>query len=127
LLYKLGRYNEALYVMRQTNDSIYDINIATLLLRLGRDDEAEPYLQQIIQKNKETIYHPDFAALSNDRKYTIILGLMAMYALTNEDYSPLLSELTDANIITEKEADEIRQNGDETIAREIILQSMWPE
>jgi hypothetical protein len=137
-LYMLKRYNEAYDALFQTEDEFYDIYKATLLCRLGRDSEAAPYLQKLININNEGLM--EYEALpANEKnpgeKNFYIQGLMSFYILADRSYESILYELTSRNIIARQEAEVLLDElllpdipqGDIQKAKESILISMWSD
>jgi tetratricopeptide (TPR) repeat protein len=122
LLYKLKRYNEALAVLYQADDEIYDTYKGALLVRLDRKGEAVPLLQNAIHKNKKAVAS---FFLANDKKKLIIQGLIALYILSDIPLESLFVDLVNDEIVTRKEADIFIYNN--SITKEILLNSMWPE
>jgi tetratricopeptide (TPR) repeat protein len=147
LLFKLKRYNEALDALFKTdNDESYDIYIATLFIKLSRSDEADPYVQRLIGRQKKAII--EFMAQANREKDSekikqkhikgllAIQGLMVLYICTDRTYESILHEFTSENIITYDEADTLlqeilsqtnTQQGDMQKTKEILLNNMWSE
>jgi tetratricopeptide (TPR) repeat protein len=137
-LFKLKRYNEVLEELFKTDDEFYDVYRATLFIRLGRNSEAAPYLQRLIERNREgllkLIAQPDNKKdLEEINVY--IQGLMALYIFTDKTYESILYELTSENIMTYNEAEKLLQEllfvnntqGDTQKLKEILLINMWPE
>jgi tetratricopeptide (TPR) repeat protein len=147
LLFKLKRYNEALDALFKTdNDESYDIYKATLFIKLGRSDEADPYVQRLIDRNKKAAI--EFMAQADREKDSekikqkhkkgllAIQGLMVLYICTDRTYESILHEFTSENIITYDEADTLlqeilsqtnTQQGDMQKTKEILLNDMWSE
>jgi len=135
LLYKLKRYDEALDTIFQTNDKEYDVYKATLLIRLGRIDEAIPIFQSALDRYKEKINELvaiEGKANASDRTKNAIQGLMMYYILLDLPKESILSEFTSENILTQYEAEVFFQKllllgGDIQGIKEMTLKGLWPE
>jgi tetratricopeptide (TPR) repeat protein len=138
LLYRLKRYNEAYDALFQTEDEFYDIYKATFLCRLGRDSEATPYLQKLINTNITGLKEYDTLPArkkNHEEKIFYIQGLILLYILADRSYESILYELTSENIIARQEAEVLlneilfldNPQGDMQKAKELTLISMWSE
>lgn len=137
LLFKLKRYDEALDELYKTDDDFYDIHKATLLFRLGRDSEADLFLDKAIawQKRglKESLLLGDKENITGEAKNSI-QGLMMLYIWNNYSRETLINEIAYDNILSSSEAeillDElfINMNSKETKeVKEIMINSMWQD
>jgi len=129
LLYKLNRYNEALETIINIEDE--DYSIATLLIILGREKEAEPYLQKCINKNINGLI---LSKEQSEERYLNIQALVSFYILSDRNYESIesiLNELLIEGIITQKDSETLLQDdffkNDLQQIKEIFLTSMWPE
>ena len=127
LYYKNKQYDEALEVLFQADDEVYNAYIATLLLRLGRYTEADYFLTNAISNNVIALKDIN---ITNNSKNEIIKGLMILYILNGESYDNMMHKLSYDDIISIEKADELFQetffNQNIENIKEILLDSMWP-
>jgi len=136
LLYMIKRYNEALDALFQTDDEEYDVHKSTLLIRLGRSNEAIPIFQKALDRYKinigELVRYEGKNDVS-DRTKNAIEGLMMYYILIDKPYESILHEFTSENILTKNEAEILfhkilaQGGGDIMVVKEMILNGLWPE
>jgi hypothetical protein len=106
--------------MYQIDDKAYSAHLAALLIRLGRENEAIPLLQNVIDVNKTALNE---LSISKEERNRIIMGTILLYKLADRSPESLCEELVNGKIITQQEADSLLK--DNKITKEIILQSMW--
>jgi tetratricopeptide (TPR) repeat protein len=123
LLYKIKRFDEALEALNSTDDESYDAYKATLLIRLGRDNEATLFWDNCIERNIKAIHGSTLPLTQKD--INIIQATIALYVLADKPFDSFLSELTANQIITQQEAEAFIQNN--TVTKELLLHSMWAE
>jgi tetratricopeptide (TPR) repeat protein len=136
LFFKLEQYDKALDALFQSNDEIYDIYKATLLIRLGRNDDATPFLQRVIDKNNTEIImamKKNKGNIFKEVKYAIQLSMM-MYILADKSYEFIINEFTSMGIISQQEIEELLLEllvfgdtyDDIQKVKELFLKSEWP-
>ena len=134
LLFRLKQYDDALYELFLTEDDFYDIYKATLLIRLGRENEAELFLKKAIERNKNELIAA--TALKEQKNVSrninlIVQGTIALYILNDRSIESVLSEFINDNILTQQEAEVLLQEElfkfDPQEMKMILLSNMWPE
>jgi tetratricopeptide (TPR) repeat protein len=129
ILYKLDQYDEALDALLQADDT-YNAYIATFLMRLGRNEEAIPFLESLIDTNKKWLIEPSIES-SKQKRSSVLQGLMMFHILIDKSRDEILSDMADENIGTRNEMEELLRNmliqDDIIITKENLLESMWPD
>ncbi|GMO17450.1 MAG: hypothetical protein Ta2A_26340 [Treponemataceae bacterium] len=122
LLYKIKLYDDALNTLRERNDDIYAFDLAALLVKLGRINEAELTMNTAITANRKHLND-----LKNDdtRKTLMIQGLLAMYTLLDYPIPPLLDDLENKKIINQQERTDLIANTE--LSKDSILDSIWTD
>jgi tetratricopeptide (TPR) repeat protein len=122
LLYKLKKFDEALKTLDNNKKTVFNkYTKAALLMRLKRNDEAITMLTELKKEylNELSTYE------NNDLKRgSSIQAIFGLILLMDQDYEFEISELINANMITEKEGDNLKKHN---LTKEFILQSLWPE
>jgi tetratricopeptide (TPR) repeat protein len=128
LLYKLKKYDDALNTLYQSDESYYNIYIATLLIRLKQEDKAIPILENIISTNKKGLIETQ---MPEQKRKFILQGTMACYILADKTREEILLDMTNENISKKQDVDlflqEMLTQDDIIMTKEDILLSMWPE
>ena len=135
LLFRLKQFDEALGGLSKTENEFYDYYRATLLIRLGRENEAIPLLENMININKSGIMEmikQEGREKFSEKTKSVLQGLMMYYVLAGLSRESVLNELTNDKLITLKEAEKLFQEGFLNInetqdIKKIILDSTWPE
>ena len=122
LLFKLGRYDEAIATMIISKQEISDFYLATLLLRLGRSQEvAYALIENILNKNR---FELNKKTISQKKKLQLAESIAIMLQYKGEDASEFYEEIIDSDIINEHELTEIKNKASFDLNNK--LQGLWP-
>jgi tetratricopeptide (TPR) repeat protein len=124
LLYKLGRFDEAVESLCQSKrKSLYnDLIKATLYVRIGRNEEAFSILTLMISEYKRLLSDK---SINHQDRNNYIHFLLNTVLLLDYDLNNFLSELLNEELIQKDDFFLIERNN--LITKELLLKSMWPD
>jgi tetratricopeptide (TPR) repeat protein len=121
LLYKLKRFDEAVKNLSNKKTMFNKYIEAALLMRLKRKDEAVAMLTEL---KKEYLNELSVYKNNDPKRDSSIQAILGLIVLMDQNYEFEVNELVKKDMLTEQEGNNLKKN---KLAKEFILQSLWPE